>query len=667
MRRDLRVVVILTGVTLALACSSGGKSGGAGGSATGTAGAAAGTAGAAAGQSGAAGAAGATGAAGNAGAAGAAGHAGAGGAAGNPSVAALTAAVMDTSGNAIAGVTVTAAGISGVTGADGSVTLSLASGGTVIAVFTKAGYVDGCQAAAATLGQTSYVQVAMMPQAAAQTLDATNGGTVSGPGGSSLTVPAGALVDATGKAVTGTVTVTLTPLDPTNPAQLAAYPGDLMAKRLDASIVALHSYGVLDIDVRQNGGKLQVATGKTLTASIPAASKTTLPASSTLWSFDETTGLWKEESATTLQSGTNLYTATLPHLSIWNIDDAILGGYAGCISGTVVNKNGTPVAGANVEAVDSAQGVLDSAGSTDFLGHFCLITFPGSQTEISASKFRVGAGIVEAVSGGAEVNGGPLCSPDACGKAPNIVIGQSADAGVDGGPDGGSGPSCVSLATASSADGGAAADPFPGCAAPLGEFFNCFQPSSSCTSVTDTTTLVQTMTYSNGSKEVVTITGGTEEDIVFYGPTGTNCGSEQLLSSRNDAKFILTKGIFITSQTTITCPDNEMVPITGAGSGVFAACGGFGPGGGGGGSCPEFGAPGSPCKSDSDCGGDMMTTCCLANAGNVCEVASACSVYQQLGCNEPAGMPCPGGICCPETGLGVNFCFQSTPALTSCP
>ena len=110
-----------------------------------------------------------------------------------------------------------------------------------------------------------------------------------------------------------------------------------------------------------------------------------------------------------------------------------------------------------------------------------------------------------------------------------------------------------------------------------------------------------------------------------------------------------------------------MMAITSAGSGAFAACGGFGPGGTGGGSCPAFGAPGSPCKSNSACGGDMMTSCCLANAGNVCEVAAACSVYQQLGCNEPAGLPCPGGICCPETGLNVNICFQSTPALTSCP
>jgi hypothetical protein len=651
MLRDIRVVSFFCAVSFALACSSsGGKSTGPhdGGAAGAT-----GVGGAAAGQGGGA-AAGGTG--------------GAAGAGGNSSLAIVTSAVVDTSGAPLVGVTVAAAGASGITAADGTVTLSLASAGTPVVVFTKAGYVDGCQAVAATLGQTSYLEVSMMAQAAAQPLDATNGGTVAGPGGASLTAPAGAFVDATGKAVTGTVDVALTPLDPTNPSQLAAYPGDLMAKRLDSSIVALHSYGVLDIDVRQNGAKLQVAAGKTLTASIPGAAKGTLPASSTLWSFDETTGLWKEESATALQTGTNLYTATLPHLSIWNIDDAILGGYAGCISGTVVDAHGTPVAGATVEAADSAQGVLDSAGSTDFLGHYCLITFPGAQTEVAASK-RGASGVIEAVSGGAEAGGGPLCSPAACGKAPNIVIGRSADAGTDGSQPDGGGPSCVSLSMGADggADGGGRADPFPGCAAPLGDFFNCFQPSASCTSVQDPVTQMQTLSYSNGSKEVVTLIGGTEEDINFYGPTGTMCGSEQLLSSSNDIKFILQAGIFITSQTEITCPDNTMVPITNAGSGVFQACGGFGPAGAGGGSCPPFGEPGSPCKSNSDCGGDMMTTCCIATAGNVCEVAAACSVYQQLGCNQAAGAACPGGICCPETGLNVNICLQSVPALTSCP
>jgi hypothetical protein len=639
MLRDTRVAVLLVVFSLASACSSGG------GKSTGAAGAT-GLGGAAAGQGGA-------------------------GAGGNSSSAVVTGAVVDTSGAPLAGVTVTAAGLTGVTAADGTATLALPSGGTTVVVFSKAGYVDGCQAVAATVGQTSYVEVAMMAQSASQPLDATNGGTVSGPGGSSLTAPAGAFVDASGNAVTGLVDVALTPLDPTNPAQLAAYPGDLMARRLDSSIAVLHSYGVLDIDVRQNGAKLQVATGKTLTASIPGAAKGALPAASTLWSFDETTGLWKEESATALQTGSNLYTATLPHLSIWNIDDAVLAGYAGCISGTVVDAHGTPVAGATVEAVDSAQGGLDSAGSTDVFGHYCLITFPGAQTEVVASKLGQ-SGIIHPVSGGA--GGGPLCSPSSCGQAPNIVIGHG-DAGTDG-PDGAAGPSCASLSMgADGGDGGSAVTAaFPDCAKPVGEFFNCFDPGSGCTSTTDATTQIQTMTYSNGSKEVITLIGASEANIDFYGPSGTPCGSEQLVSTSNDVKFILQAGIFIAShtasQTVITCPDNTMVAIPNTGTDVVQACGGFGPGGGGGGgggSCPPFGEPGTPCTGPSDCGGDMMTICCLATAGNVCEVQAACSVYQQLGCSEAAGQPCPGGICCPETGLNVNICLQSSPPLTACP
>ena len=568
--------------------------------------------------------------------------------------------IVDGSGAPISGVQVATSGLSTTSAADGTFTLSLSASGSPILLFTLDGYLDGCKTVTVASGQTTNVAVLMLPRSVAQPLDATSGGTITGPAGSSLTVPANALVDQSGNAVTGTVQVALTPLDPTNPTELAAYPGTLMATRTDGTVVPLHTWGVLDIDVRQNGQKLQVASGQTLTATIPAASPSALPSDSILWSFDASTGLWKEEGTTSQAGSSGIFSAQLPHLSMWNVDDAFESGSAGCISGQVVDAQGNPVFNATVEALDPNLNQLESAATTDADGKFCLLTLAGSFTQVTATKGNLHA-TDNTQSGGPESQVGALCSPTSCGQA-NFTLGAAADGGIVG-----AGVSCDlgSAGDGGAGDGGSAlTDPFLGtCAEPIFQFFACFQPNGGCTSQLNTATDAYEFDYSNGSKQIISVLSSSSETIDFYGPGGASCGSEQLIASSDSIDFILNDRVFVTSRTMVICPDGGAVPVPQSGDDLVKDCGGLGlPEAFDGGSCPAFGTPGAACSSDADCGGTFQTSCCFATAGNVCLPSAECSLYQTMGCSQ-ALMSCPGGFCCPVDGLNVNLCI---PELTSC-
>jgi hypothetical protein len=66
-----------------------------------------------------------------------------------------------------------------------------------------------------------------------------------------------------------------------------------------------------------SGGKLQIASGKTVTINIPipSAMQLNVPASIPLWYFDDTKGIWKQEGSATKQG--NNYVGTVAHFSFW--------------------------------------------------------------------------------------------------------------------------------------------------------------------------------------------------------------------------------------------------------------------------------------------------------------------------------------------------------------
>src|SRR5690606_3761308 len=102
------------------------------------------------------------------------------------------------------------------------------------------------------------------------------------------------------------VEVSLTPLDPSVPAELAAYPGDFSAETMDGASVMLETFGVMDVTIRQAGEELNVAPGRALTVRFPApAGNAAPPAVAGLWSFDEARARWVEEGSASYDADTH--------------------------------------------------------------------------------------------------------------------------------------------------------------------------------------------------------------------------------------------------------------------------------------------------------------------------------------------------------------------------
>ena len=171
----------------------------------------------------------------------------------------------------------------------------------------------------------------------------------------------GYVSDATGKAFSGQVNAEMVYLDPNNENFAEMMPGgDLAAVRTDGSEAQLVSYGMTAVNLTDNdGNKLQLKDGTpaTLTFPIPEGMTDNLPASIPLWSFNEATGLWEEESEAVLQG--DVYVGQVKHFSWVNLDypekQATIEGY-------VKTDNGRPVAAGTVINVAQVTATVKAGG-----------------------------------------------------------------------------------------------------------------------------------------------------------------------------------------------------------------------------------------------------------------------------------------------------------------
>jgi hypothetical protein len=333
--------------------------------------------------------------------------------------------VTDSTGAVLSGATVSAGGTTTTTAANGTFSLGVTPQASLVVDFSKTGYLESSKALIATAGTSSHVSVALKAMAAMMPLDATGGGTVMGAQGASLTAGAGVFVDPSGNPVTGSVQVALTPLSPSVPGDLAAYPGALVGATSGGSPSLLQTYGVLNVTVMQNGQELQPASGQTVTVTIPVSGTGTLPATQDLWSFNLATGMWDHEGTATLAG--SAYTAQLAHFSYHNIDAAIGSGQATCVTGVVVDKAGNPVAGAYVSPSEGAS--VDTLITTDSSGQYCTWVLSGGSETLTADSTAApfGEGSITLTGGSAVTfpSSYPYtCSSLSCQKAPNIVLSQ---------------------------------------------------------------------------------------------------------------------------------------------------------------------------------------------------------------------------------------------------
>ncbi len=284
----------------------------------------------------------------------------------------VTGRILDEYNKPLKGATVSAGTTTATTDVNGEFVLTNASLSDKRAFIKvdKAGYFQGSRTFIARQGNKHYVEVQLTPKTNVGSISGTGGGTINLGNGSAITLPAnGTVVQSSGAAYTGSVQVAMTWIDPSSPNLYQQMPGDLRGIDASNTETGMQSYGMLGVELSGTGGeKLQIATGKkaSLKFPIPSSMNGSAPTTIALWSFDETTGLWKQEGTATKSS--NVYLAEVSHFSWWNCD--IPFSTRAFISATLVDQNNQPLKGAHV-IIKNANGQHTGAhGYTDSSGYF---------------------------------------------------------------------------------------------------------------------------------------------------------------------------------------------------------------------------------------------------------------------------------------------------------
>lgn len=245
---------------------------------------------------------------------------------------------------------------------------------------TAAGYARTTLVTNTVHGLTAEVTARLLPVGATTTINPAAGGSLAQPGSTAdADLPANALVDADGNAVTATVTLELTAINMTS--SISSAPGDFASNAGEP----IEGYGALQLTAQAGGDDVQLAAGQTATVRIPFSSRNdaAAPASLPLMRFDEATGHWEPSSITATLGGTSpdqYYEADVGQLGTWMLGSVINPSVN--LTGCVVHEGGA-VPAANVRV--QAEGITYSGISyaiTDGAGRFTLKVKPGADSQV---------------------------------------------------------------------------------------------------------------------------------------------------------------------------------------------------------------------------------------------------------------------------------------------
>lgn len=203
----------------------------------------------------------------------------------------------------------------------------------------KKGFFTGSSTIHGKAGSKYAAELVIVSQSNVVSFSAAQGKNISLQGGAEVKLPAGGFVTADGKSYTGNVNVAVMHIDPSAKNFSSLIPGgDLRAFDNNGQNVQLYSYGMLNVEMRDDAGNLlQLASGakSTLTVPVPTTMVATAPATIPLWYFDEDKGIWIEEGSATLQG--SKYVGTVSHFTPWNMD---VPGPTSTIKGRIVDSEG---------------------------------------------------------------------------------------------------------------------------------------------------------------------------------------------------------------------------------------------------------------------------------------------------------------------------------------
>ena len=279
----------------------------------------------------------------------------------------VTGRIVDESNQPISGATVTAGNTTSTTDLNGNFRINNASlyESAVVSV-EKTGYFKGGRTFFAKEYQKHFIEIMLLSKISVGKINATSGGTLNIGNGSAITLPANGIINnTTGNAYTGDVSIAMTWINPTSTDLYRQMPGDLRGIDATGAEQGLQSFGMLGVELSGTSGeKLQIATGKkaNIKFPIPASILATAPTSIALWSFNDTTGIWKQEGTAT-KSG-NTYVADVSHFSFWNCDAYFP---LARFSAKFINQNNAPLQHALIR-IKRANG-SSSYGFTDSTGY----------------------------------------------------------------------------------------------------------------------------------------------------------------------------------------------------------------------------------------------------------------------------------------------------------
>lgn len=232
--------------------------------------------------------------------------------------------VLDDKNLPVSGAVVKAGSLSATTDLNGNfqiknVTLNANAGSVSV---EKTGFFNGSRTFKAIAGSNHYVSIQLIKKNDAGSFSSATGGDITVPNGGSIKFEAGAVVNPQNNApYTGTVSVSAFLLDPTAANFLEIMPGELRGIDEQNKEVGLQSFGMMAVELTGAGGEhLQLAAGKPAVIKFPiaAAQQASAPATIAFWSFNDSTGLWKQEGMATRQG--NEYIGKASHFSFWNCD-----------------------------------------------------------------------------------------------------------------------------------------------------------------------------------------------------------------------------------------------------------------------------------------------------------------------------------------------------------
>ena len=228
--------------------------------------------------------------------------------------------ITDLSGAPVSNANVTGGTAAATTDANGKFNLEKVqfTSDSVLVNVTKSGFFEGSKKFASATNAVTNATVKLIPKTVSGAFSASSGGNVNVSSGGSINFNSGFINASNGNAYTGNVSVAATYLNPTDQNFSTNVPGNLKSAGNSNQSGELQSFGVVAVGLNDDAGnKLQLATGKTatITIPIPATLQSNAPPSIPLWYFNETNGRWTQQGTATKQSSN--YVGMVNHFSFW--------------------------------------------------------------------------------------------------------------------------------------------------------------------------------------------------------------------------------------------------------------------------------------------------------------------------------------------------------------